>query len=79
MDESFFTEKEIRKASRGNAAPIIIVILVIVALAVLAFFGGKYYLSSKNSIKIFFKIYIRSNSSGYSNYSTTTIIYKSNI
>ena len=53
MDESFFTEKEIRKASRGNAAPIIIVILVIVALAVLAFFGGKYYLSSKNSIKIF--------------------------
>lgn len=53
MDESFFTEKEIRKASRGNTAPIIIVILVIVALAVLAFLGGKYYLSSKNSIKIF--------------------------
>lgn len=53
MDESFFTKKEIRKASRGNAAPIIIVILVIVALAILAFLGGKYYLSSKNSIKIF--------------------------
>lgn len=57
MDDSFFTEKEIRSANRGSVAPVVVVILVIIALLGLAFFGGKYYLASRNNIKIFMNDY----------------------
>lgn len=57
MDDSFFTEKEIRNANRGSIAPVVVVIFVIIALLGLAFFGGKYYLASKNNIKIFMNDY----------------------
>jgi len=53
MDDSFFTEKELRNANRGSIAPVVVVIFVIIALLGLAFFGGKYYLASRNNIKIF--------------------------
>lgn len=52
MDDSFFTEKEKKKVNRGNVAPVVVVILVIIALVALLFFGGRYYLSSRNNIKI---------------------------
>lgn len=57
MDDSFFTEKELRNANRGSIAPVIVVIFVIIALLGLAFFGGKYYLASRNNIKIFMNNY----------------------
>ncbi len=57
MDDSFFTEKEIRSANRGSIAPVVVVIFVIIALLGLAFFGGKYYLASRNNIKIFMNDY----------------------
>lgn len=57
MDDSFFTEKEIRSANRGSVAPVVVVILVIIALLGLAFFGGKYYLASRNNIKMFMNDY----------------------
>ncbi len=57
MDDSFFTEKELRNANRGSIAPVIVVIFVIIALLGLAFFGGKYYLASRNNIKIFMNDY----------------------
>lgn len=57
MDDSFFTEKELRNANRGSIAPVIVVIFVIIALLGLAFFGGKYYLASRNNIKIFMDNY----------------------
>ena len=53
MDDNFFTEKELRNANRGSIAPVVVVILVIIALLGLAYFGGKYYLASRNNIKIF--------------------------
>lgn len=53
MDDNFFTEKELRNANRGSIAPVVVVIFVIIALLGLAFFGGKYYLASRNNIKIF--------------------------
>ena len=52
MDDSFFTEKEKKKVNRGNVAPVVVVVLVIIALGTLLFFGGRYYLSSRNNIKI---------------------------
>ena len=52
MNDSFFTEKEKKKVNRGNVAPVVVVILVIIALGALLFFGGRYYLSSRNNIKI---------------------------
>ncbi len=52
MDDSFFTEKEKKKVNRGNVAPVVVVIFVIIALGALLFFGGRYYLSSRNNIKI---------------------------
>lgn len=57
MDDNFFTEKELRNANRGSIAPIVVVIFVIIALLGLAFFGGKYYLASRNNIKIFMNNY----------------------
>lgn len=57
MDDNFFTEKELRNANRGSIAPVVVVIFVIIALLVLAFFGGKYYLASRNNIKIFMDNY----------------------
>ena len=57
MDDNFFTEKELRNANRGSVAPVVVVILVIIALLGLAFFGGKYYLASRNNIKIFMNDY----------------------
>ena len=57
MDDNFFTEKELRNANRGSIAPVIVVIFVIIALLGLAFFGGKYYLASRNNIKIFMDNY----------------------
>lgn len=57
MDDNFFTEKELRNANRGSIAPVVVVILVIIALLGLAFFGGKYYLASRNNIKIFMNDY----------------------
>ena len=51
MDDNFFTEKELKSANRGSIAPVIVVIFVIIALLGLAFFGGKYYLASRNNIK----------------------------
>ena len=54
MDDNFFTEKELKSANRGSIAP---VIFVIIALLGLAFFGGKYYLASRNNIKIFMNNY----------------------
>lgn len=57
IDDSFFTEKELRNANRGSIAPVIVVIFVIIALLGLAFFGGKYYLASRNNIKIFMNDY----------------------
>ena len=57
MDDSFFTEKELRNANRGSIAPVVVVIFVIIALLGLAFFGGKYYLASRNNIKIFMNNY----------------------
>lgn len=57
MDDSFFTEKELRNANRGSVAPVVVVIFVIIALLGLAFFGGKYYLASRNNIKIFMNDY----------------------
>ena len=57
MDDSFFTEKEIRSANRGSVAPVVVIIFVIIALLGLAFFGGKYYLASRNNIKIFMNDY----------------------
>lgn len=57
MDDSFFTEKELRNANRGSIAPVVVVIFVIIALLGLAFFGGKYYLVSRNNIKIFMNDY----------------------
>ena len=57
MDDSFFTEKELRNANRGSVAPVVVVIFVIIALLGLAFFGGKYYLASRNNIKIFMDDY----------------------
>ena len=57
MDDNFFTEKELRNANRGSIAPVIVVIFVIIALLGLAFFGGKYYLASRNNIKIFMNDY----------------------
>lgn len=57
MDDNFFTEKELRNANRGSIAPVIVVIFVIIALLGLAFFGGKYYLASRNNIKIFMNNY----------------------
>lgn len=57
MDDSFFTEKELRNANRGSIAPVVVVIFVIIALLGLAFFGGKYYLASRNNIKIFMNDY----------------------
>ena len=53
MDDNFFTEKELKSANRGSIAPVVVVIFVIIALLGLAFFGGKYYLASRNNIKIF--------------------------
>lgn len=53
----FFTEKELKSANRGSIAPIVVVIFVIIALLGLAFFGGKYYLASRNNIKIFMNDY----------------------
>lgn len=57
MDDNFFTEKELKSANRGSIAPVIVVIFVIIALLGLAFFGGKYYLASRNNIKIFMNNY----------------------
>lgn len=57
MDDSFFTEKELRNANRGSVAPVVVVIFVIIALLGLTFFGGKYYLASRNNIKIFMDDY----------------------
>lgn len=57
MDDNFFTEKELRNANRGSIAPVVVVIFVIIALLGLAFFGGKYYLASRNNIKIFMDNY----------------------
>ena len=57
MDDNFFTEKELRNANRGSVAPVVVVIFVIIALLGLAFFGGKYYLASRNNIKIFMDNY----------------------
>lgn len=57
MDDNFFTEKELRNANRGSVAPVVVVIFVIIALLGLAFFGGKYYLASRNNIKIFMNDY----------------------
>ena len=57
MDDNFFTEKELRNANIGSIAPVIVVIFVIIALLGLAFFGGKYYLASRNNIKIFMNDY----------------------
>ena len=57
MDYNFFTEKELRNANRGSIAPVVVVIFVIIALLGLAFFGGKYYLASRNNIKIFMDNY----------------------
>lgn len=57
MDDNFFTEKELRNANRGSIAPVVVVIFVIIALLGLAFFGGKYYLASRNNIKIFMNNY----------------------
>lgn len=57
MDDNFFTEKELKSANRGSIAPVIVVIFVIIALLGLAFFGGKYYLASRNNIKIFMNDY----------------------
>ena len=57
MNDNFFTEKELKSANRGSVAPVVIVILVIIALLGLAFFGGKYYLASRNNIKIFMDDY----------------------
>lgn len=57
MDDNFFTEKELKSANRGSIAPIVVVIFVIIALLGLAFFGGKYYLASRNNIKIFMNDY----------------------
>lgn len=57
MDDNFFTEKELRNANRGSIAPVVVVIFVIIALLGLAFFGGKYYLASRNNIKIFMNDY----------------------
>ena len=56
-DDNFFTEKELRNANRGSIAPVVVVIFVIIALLGLAFFGGKYYLASRNNIKIFMNDY----------------------
>lgn len=53
----FFTEKELKSANRGSIAPVVVVIFVIIALLGLAFFGGKYYLASRNNIKIFMNNY----------------------
>lgn len=57
MDDNFFTERELRNANRGSIAPVVVVIFVIIALLGLAFFGGKYYLASRNNIKIFMDNY----------------------
>ena len=57
MDDNFFTEKELKSANRGSIAPVVVVIFVIIALLGLAFFGGKYYLASRNNIKIFINNY----------------------
>lgn len=57
MDDNFFTEKELKSANRGSIAPVVVVIFVIIALLGLAFFGGKYYLASRNNIKIFMNDY----------------------
>ena len=57
MDDNFFTEKELRNANRGSIGPVVVVIFVIIALLGLAFFGGKYYLASRNNIKIFMNDY----------------------
>ena len=57
MDDNFFTEKELRNANRGSIAPVVVVIFVIIALLGLAFFGDKYYLASRNNIKIFMNDY----------------------
>ena len=57
MDDNFFTEKELRNANRGSIAPVVVVIFVIIALLGLAFFEGKYYLASRNNIKIFMNDY----------------------
>lgn len=57
MDDNFFTEKELRNANRGSIALVVVVIFVIIALLGLAFFGGKYYLASRNNIKIFMNDY----------------------
>lgn len=57
MDDNFFTEKELKSANRGSIAPVVVVIFVIIALLGLAFFGGKYYLASRNNIKIFMNNY----------------------
>lgn len=57
MDDNFFTEKELKSANRGSIAPVVVVIFVIIALLGLAFFGGKYYLTSRNNIKIFMNNY----------------------
>lgn len=57
MDDNFFTEKELKSANRGSIASVVVVIFVIIALLGLAFFGGKYYLASRNNIKIFMNDY----------------------
>lgn len=57
MDDNFFTVKELKSANRGSIAPVVVVIFVIIALLGLAFFGGKYYLASRNNIKIFMNNY----------------------
>ena len=57
MDDNFFTEKELKSANRGSIAPVVVVIFVIIASLGLAFFGGKYYLASRNNIKIFMNNY----------------------
>ena len=57
MDDNFFTEKELKSANRGSIASVVVVIFVIIALLGLAFFGGKYYLASRNNIKIFMNNY----------------------
>ena len=54
MDDNFFTEKELKSANRGSIAPVVVVIFVIIALLGLAFFGGKYYLASRNNMNNYF-------------------------
>lgn len=52
-----FYREGTKSANRGSIAPIVVVIFVIIALLGLAFFGGKYYLASRNNIKIFMNDY----------------------